>query len=401
MGQSLYDLLKARQPGHTLPREMYRSPEVLTFDLDTIFGKEWLQVGFEAEIGEVGSWITVDFGETSIILVRSASDRIAGFHNSCRHRGARICNERHGKTPGRLICPYHQWTYSLDGRLVAAPLMGASFEKSTHGLRPIAVETVEGVIFVCLSENPPDFAHFRNDLAPFLRPYHLRDGKIAHVAVLDEAANWKLVMENARECYHCKVQHPQLMRSLPDVTEFTKSSVPPAIREYHTQCEAAGTPAGPVHGDWYEIFRYPLADGARSITLAGELAVKRKLGPLEATLAPGALRWATQPNSFAHVFEDYALLFCAYPTGPQRTNVVAKWLVHKDAQEGIDYTLSTLTEVWNVTNDQDRWLSENNQRGVNANGYTPGPYAPVEATLLEFVDWYHARCLSALEPDHR
>jgi glycine betaine catabolism A len=181
------------------------------------------------------------------------------------------------------------------------------------------------------------------------------------------------------------------------VTEFSKSSVPESIRQYHARCEAAGTPAGPVHGDTYEIFRYPLAEGARSITLAGDLAVKRKLGSAATPAIPGALRWANQPNSFAHVFEDYALLFCAYPTGAQRTEVVAKWLVHKDAQEGIDYTLATLTEVWNITNNQDRWLSENNQRGVNARGYVPGVYAPAETTLLEFVDWYQQHCLSALE----
>jgi Rieske 2Fe-2S family protein len=323
-----------------------------------------------------------------IVIVRGKDGALRAFFNTCRHRGAQICQQERGNITG-LVCPYHQWTYDLYGRLMRPRSMPADFKAEDHGLRPIAVEVVAGVVFVCLNEHPPDFGPLRAALAPMLEPHELHRARIAHTAVLIEQANWKLVMENARECHHCRARHPQLMRAFRDFTTGDVFAQPePWLTEFWERVEGRGLPSRPVSGPQFEAGRYPLLDGVASLTSDGRHAVRKMLGRVGDGNV-GTFRWALQPNSFSHAFGDYAFLFHAFPTGPRQTTVTAKWVVHQDAVEGVDYELAALLEIWNVTNLEDQWLAENNQRGVNCAGYTPGPYVPVaESRVVEFVDWY-------------
>jgi Rieske 2Fe-2S family protein len=332
----------------------------------------------------------VTVGPHPLLVVRGRDQVIRGFHNTCRHRGAQICAEGGGTLP-RIVCPYHRWTYDLDGRLVGAARMPDGLDLKTHGLVPIRIELLEGCIYAALTEDAPDFAPFRDATAPFLRPYQLGQARLAHQSVLIEKANWKLVMENARECYHCATGHPELKVSFPvvfgagfRVTDGSRNAA------YVEAMRGIGLAVGPEVGSWWHVGRYPLNPGVESVSPDGRAVVKSRLfAPTGAAI--GGLRWATEPNSFCHVFSDYAFMFAALPVGPQETRVISKWLVAKEAREGVDYTLDDLTTVWTRTNLQDRELAENNQRGINGLGYRPGPYAQgAEELVIRFNDWYRA-----------
>jgi glycine betaine catabolism A len=383
-------LFAQRRPGFGLPQALYVAPEVHDFDVEAIFQRTWLQAGLEAEIPNPGDYLTYAVGKDSILLLRDPAGKVVAFFNTCRHRGARICGEKPGHAV-RLVCPYHQWSYDLNGQLLQAPRMHAGFQVSGYRLKPVRVETVAGVIFVCLSDTPPDFAPLREKLAPMLEPHDLRNAKVVHTATLIEQANWKLVMENARECYHCRVSHPQLMRSYRDFTVKEDSDGPPSWEiEFQKRCEARGLKYGEFIGPWWQVGRYALGDGVFSYTMDGRPAVKRTLGSV-GDGDVGTMWWGVNPNCFNHVTGDYGFFFQAMPSGPQETIVTGKWIVHRDAVEGVDYNLERLTEVWNATNDQDRALAQNNQRGVNSSAFAPGPYSQLtEELVLRLIDWYCA-----------
>jgi Rieske 2Fe-2S family protein len=290
----------------------------------------------------------------------------------------------------RLVCPYHQWTYDLEGRLTYAGRMQEGFEPDRHGLLPIRVETVAGLVYVSLSDSPPDFAPFRAGLEPLLAPHDLRNARLAHKATLVERANWKLVMENARECYHCPARHRELAKTFPVRIGDPDDERAAARSAFQTRMQGLGLPSVPVSGSWWEAARFPLSAGAVSFTMDGRPAVAKPLGRFGAEDI-GSLRWATQPHGFNHAVGDYVFFFQAWPTGPEETLVVARWAVSGEAVEGRDYDRERLTEVWDKTNQQDRWLAENNQRGVNALSYRPGPYSEIaEQGVIQFVNWYRA-----------
>jgi Rieske 2Fe-2S family protein len=390
-------LLAAREPGHALPQDCYNDPEVFAFDLAAIHARHWFMVGFEVELPEPGSTLSVPIGRSSVLLVRDRQGVLRGFHNTCRHRGAQLC------VPGRgqrswIICPYHQWSYDLDGRLANAPRMPETFDRAQHGLRPVHVETVAGTVYVCLADEPPEFDGFRDAVGPLLAPHRLENGKLAFESTLVERANWKLVMENARECYHCVVRHPELSLTFPvkgrRSVQFADAG---SVDGFRARMATVGLPVGPVEGAWWQAMRFPVNDGAITLSMDGQPACKKLLCDT-ANGDIGTVRWALEPHSFMHATCDTVFMFSAMPTGPEETVVTSKWLVHKDAVEGVDYTVEGLTELWTKTNLQDLDLCENNQAGVNSLGYVPGPYCEeTEQLVMRFTNWYCAEAHAWLD----
>lgn len=381
-------LLDKRLPGHSLPSDLYNDPDIYNFDMDAIFLRSWLMVGFEIEFPEAGSYLSLSVGKSPVIILRDRDGQLRGFHNSCRHRGAQICPAGHGRAR-TLTCPYHQWTYDLGGRLVHAGRMPADFDRSAHGLAPIHVETVAGSVYICLAEEAPPFAEFRELFTPLLAPHDFANAKVALESTLVERANWKLVMENARECYHCSARHPELSVTFPiGAKAHFEADEAGQVERFNRRMAEAGLPVGPVEGDWWQAIRFPLNPGCASMTMDGRPVVSRPMCGVEGGDI-GSLRWALEPHSFAHAVGDHAFMFTAWPTGPEETVVISKWLVHKDAVEGVDYDVEQLAALWTATNLQDRDLAENNQRGVHSAGYRPGPYShDAEALVMRFTDWY-------------
>jgi glycine betaine catabolism A len=381
-------LLETRRPKHTLPQDFYLDPGVFAFDLAVIYQQNWILVGFEVEVPEPGSYLAFPIGQSPVLVVRGQDGALRGFYNSCRHRGAQICETGRG-AQSWLICPYHQWTYGLDGKLANAPRMGSELDHAELGLRPIHVETVAGSIYVCLAEQPPAFGGFRDQVAPLLAPHKLANAKLAFESTLTIRANWKLVMENARECYHCAARHPELAVTYPvQGSRAVQFGDVQRFKRFCTRMADAGLQVGPVDGPWWHAMRFPLNDGAVTLSMDGQLSCTRLMCDA-ANGDIGTVGWTLEPHCFAHVTSDSAFMFSAMPTAPQETVVTSKWLVHKDAVEGVDYRVDTLTELWTKTNEQDRDLCEANQRGVNSLGYLPGPYSEdVEVSVMRFVDWY-------------
>jgi Rieske 2Fe-2S family protein len=381
-------LLDRRRPGHALPQEFYTDPDIFAFDLEAIHQRSWIMVGFEVELPTPGCTLALTIGRSPVVVVRGRDLVLRAFHNSCRHRGAQICPNGLNKRP-RLVCPYHQWSYDLEGRLVNATRMPPEFDPSQHSLGEVPLRTIAGTVYVCLSPTPPPFDEFHDAFEPMIAPHHLHLGKVAFETTLVEKANWKLVMENARECYHCASNHPELSVTFPIGRKaLTETEQHEINQTFGARMEEQGLPVGPVRGSWWEAGRFPLNAGTQSLTMDGKACVARTIGHV-GNGDVGSLRWALEPHCFAHALGDYVFMFSATPTAPEETVVTAKWLVSADAVEGVDYTIPHLTELWDRTNLQDRELAENNQRGIHSAGFVPGPYSPnAESLVLRFVDWY-------------
>lgn len=381
-------LFKHRRSGHTLPQALYTETGTFDFDLEAIYGQSWLMAGMDCELPKSGSYISMMVGKWPVVITRDRGGVIRAFHNSCRHRGSMICAVGSGTAP-KLVCPYHRWTYDLDGSLFAAGRMPDDFEKSEHGLKPIALENVDGALFICLAENPPAFVDFKEKLAAYAAPHNLKDAKLAYQSVLVENANWKLVMENARECYHCSTSHPELAKTFPvGMSKHFDSGHDAHAMAFEAAMDVHGLAQTPVEGHWWQVARFALNEGCVSISADGQHLSKKLMCDANNGNI-GSMRWAIDPHCFAHATADHVFMFSVMPAGPNETHVYSKWYVHKDAVEGVDYDIESLTSLWTKTNLEDKALAENNQAGVNSIGYTPGPYSQ-EAEMLaqRFTDWY-------------
>jgi Rieske 2Fe-2S family protein len=387
--------LAERRPGHSLPQPFYGDPDLHALDMALVIERSWLFAAPECDLPEPGAFLTLMVGATSVLLCRDREGQVRAFFNTCRHRGSIVVDAARGRRP-TFTCPYHQWSYDLTGRLVRAPNMGTGFDRGGYGLGRVHCAVIEGLVFICLADTPPDLGAFRAALAPRLAPHRLAEARTVAEIVLDEAANWKLVWENNRECDHCAAGHPALMRTLRHFNLMDPSG-DPEIVAFWTRCEAAGLPSRTEAGPDFRAGRIPLLPGQRTISPDGRQVVARTLGDV-AVDDVGSLRFSLYPGVFAHVHADYAVLIQLLPTGPRGTRVSCRWLVHAKAEEGRDFDRETLLEVWRTTNDEDRVLCERNQRGIDSRGYRPGPYAdPSEAQVAGFVDWYCATLRAALE----
>jgi len=385
--------LRNRKPGYSLDRAFYTDPSYHQIDLEQIWYKDWLFVGHDCEIPTEGNYFTVQVGAYAVVVVRGKDGKINALHNSCRHRGSRVCLEHRGSA-AKLVCPYHQWTYDLDGSLLFARQMGEGFDTSKFGMKPVACERAGGYIFICLADQPMDFAPFRAMMEPYFLPHRLRDAKIAFESTIIEKGNWKLVWENNRECYHCAGNHPELCKTFPEsptVTGVNGAESDPEMLAHWARCEAAGLPSRfrIDEAGQFRATRTPLLRDAISYTISGRKAVQMRLSDNVNMDRIGSLLLYHYPTTWNHVLSDHAITFRVMPISATETAVTTKWLVHKDAVEGIDYRLDELTHVWTETNDQDRQIVEENARGIHSPAYEPGPYSEVhEGGVAQFVEWY-------------
>lgn len=395
--------LRNHVPGTALTREFYTDEAIFALDMQHIFYKEWLFVGHTCELPKTGSYLTLQIGEYPVVVVRGADGKVRAFINSCRHRGARVCTKEHGQSP-KLVCPYHQWTYDLDGRLFAARQMGSDFDRSRYALKSVHCEEVAGFVFVCLGAEPAEFAATRAHLEPYLAPHRLDEARVAFESTIYEDGDWKLVWENNRECYHCAGNHPELARTYADtpaVTGVSGVAKDPELAQHWNWCESQGlasrfelSPDGQMR-----TTRIPLLKDAVSYTMTGQPAVKKPLSDnISLASRVGALLFFHYPSTWNHFLADHAVTFRVLPLGPKRTQLTTKWLVHRDAVEGVDYDLKELTHVWLETNEQDRRIVAENQIGVSTPSYEPGPYSLAqEGGVSQFVEWYVSQLRTRLE----
>lgn len=386
-------LMRARRQGWSLEQPFYTDPDFFKLDMELIWYRDWLFVGHDCEVAKPGSFFTVQVGTYPVVVVRDREGRIRAFHNSCRHRGSRVCTASKG-TSARLVCPYHQWTYDLDGKLLFARQMAKDFDPSAHSLKPVACESVAGYVFICLADEPADFQPFRTLMEPYFAPHKLAEAKVAYESTIIEKGNWKLVWENNRECYHCAGNHPELCKTFPEapsVTGINGAESDPEMVAHWQKCEAAGLPARfrIDEAGQFRATRAPLLRDAVSYTMTGKPSVSRNLSDRVNADRIGTLMLYHYPATWNHVLIDHAVTFRVIPLSAEETAVTTKWLVNKDAVEGVDYDLQELIHVWTETNDQDRRIVEENAFGIRSPAYEPGPYSELhEGGVIQFVEWY-------------
>lgn len=399
---SLRELIERRIPGLSLEAPFYTWQEAFDLDVAEIFAKHWIFVATEAEIPEPGDYLTINVGPHSVILLRDDDEQVSALHNVCRHRGARILNEPAGSV-GNLVCGYHHWTYSSDGSLLHADSQPEDFDRSAFSLRTLAVRTVAGLIFICLSNAPPeDFESYAQRIEPYIAPHGLARTKVAAQEDIIEEGNWKLVMENNRECYHCD-GHPELSCSLFPTYGYQADTLPPRLRpayERYLEAEADlqrtsednALPYARIEelragATGFRIQREPLDGAGESFSPDGTVVCTKLLGEFDEPRL-GRLSMHLQPNAWFHFLSDHAVTFSVLPLSAGKTALRTTWLVHQDAVEGRDYDVQELKRVWHRTNAQDGTFVARAQLGISSPAYLPGPYAPNEYQVEDFISWY-------------
>lgn len=396
-------LIARRTPGYCLEAPFYTSQEVFDLDIAAVWARSWLFVASEGEIREPGDYVTVEVGPYSVIVLRDDDENVTALHNVCRHRGARVLNDQAGSV-GNIVCGYHKWTYATDGSLLHAGEQPADFDKSCFGLKQVHVRLLAGLVFISLADEPPaDFDDVVARVTPYLAPHQLHRTKVAAQYDLVEEANWKLVMENNRECYHCEGGHPELTCTFFPTYGYAEDQIPARLRPAHDRylraeadlelrCQERGLPTAAIEElddrpSGFRVQREALDGAGESYTMDGTSASRRLLADFD-TPRLGRLTLHTQPNAWFHFLADHAVTFSLVPLAPDRTLVRTTWLVHEDAQEGTDYDLDTMTHVWKQTNAQDSVFCARAQAGVTSPAYEPGPYAASEYQVDALVSWY-------------
>ena len=382
----LQSLVRSHRPGGPLASAFYTSPEIFDADMERIWRRHWLYVAHGCMIPKPGDWATWRIGSDSVIVARGEDGKVRAFHNTCRHRGSQICREEQGAWP-RFVCPYHRWTYGLDGHLMTRTEREFGTDPKELGLHSVALQETAGLLWINLARDPPDFSAAAQDISARLRHHGMDEAKVAKQVTYRVTANWKLVFENNRECYHCTPNHPEYVLGTYDVARTDprkEDEVRRATEEANTRFAAMGLDTGDVFsnmtGAYWRAHRTPLVPGWFTQSLDGQPVAPlmgrfRELGEW----SKGTLRNTVFPNFWQHASDDHAVATRITPVDATTCRVDVYWLVHKDAVEGKDYQLEKLMPFWQRTSEQDWEICEANQAGILSPRYQPGPYSSVRA----------------------
>lgn len=345
------------QGATTLPQRYFVSPEVFAEEQEEIFSTQWLLVGHQSQVERAGDFFVQEAAGESLIIARDKEETIRGFYNVCRHRGTRLCEEQSGHS-ATIQCPYHAWTYALDGRLVGAPHMDVvkDFAKGDYSLQPVNLALWEGFIFVNLWDQSAPLEEVFAPLIGKFTHWNLPRLRSARRIEYDVRANWKLIFENYSECYHCPGVHPALQKLTPyDLAE-------------NDLCE------GPFLGGYMPITK------GRSLTLSGN-ACARSVGDIGAEDHARVFYYSIFPNMLLSMHPDYVMVHQLWPQTPERTLILCDWFFHAEAAGAAEppYHPEDAIEFWDMTNKQDWHVCELSQQGIGSKAYRPGPYSPRES----------------------
>ncbi len=356
-------------PTTTLEGEYYTSDAVFARERARIFARSWCCVTREEALSQPGDFVLVDVAGESLIVTRDRGGNVRAFFNVCRHRGTRLCQASAGHFNGSIQCPYHAWTYGLDGTLLAARNMHdvAGFSRSDYPLREASVATFAGFVFVHLEPSPEPFADSYAQVMARFAPWNIGGLRTIREISYDLACNWKLVFQNYSECYHCPLIHPQL------------DKLSPSDSGRNDLCE------GPILGGFSE-----LRHSGSSLTTSG-VTSRPPLGGVAGDDLARVYYYTLFPTALLSLHPDYVMVHYITPLAAGRTHVVCAWLFDPLTAARGDFDPSDAVEFWHLTNRQDWHVSELSQLGVSSRAYTPGPYSQAEGLLAAFDRHYHAR----------
>ncbi len=362
----------------TLAQQYFVSPEVFAEEQDRIFSRQWVLVGHQSQLAKAGDFFLATIAGESLIVIRDQTSQVRGFYNVCRHRGTRLKEDACGHASA-IRCPYHAWTYGLDGRLIGAPHMDQlpDFDKADYSLHAVNLALWEGLIFVNLADSgtrlrsevtarqaPGDFISLERWFAPLngkFSHWNLPELRPAKRIEYDVKANWKLMFENYSECYHCPGVHPMLSKVSPydsaenDLTE------------------------GPFLGGFMKINK-----GAR-LTMSGK-ACALPVGEIENLQE--VFYYSIFPNMLLSLHPEYVMVHQLWPQSPERTLIMCDWFFHPEAFNRSDFKPDDAIEFWDMTNRQDWHVCELSQQGIASRAYEPGPYSPRESIPAAWDEYY-------------
>lgn len=383
-------LIDSYRPNYSLPAQFYTDPLLYQRDLESIFSVSWIYAGHISQLPEPGCYFLLEFGNESIIVVKGRDGEIRAFANVCRHRGSRVCLQSSGKTR-TFVCPYHAWTYDLDGSLRSKREMPSDFQRENYGLKAVRASVYHGLIFINPDPDAPDLPQGFQAMDPALAKYGLEKTKVACQKTFSVDANWKLAIENFMECYHCAPAHAEYSCSHALNSPKDYEALRPAMLEhakalgYEIDSLDQSSPADRNiiphfynRSAMYESYVTGSEDGKPVAPLLGNIN----------GYGGGAADLMFGPATYAILYPDHGVFYRFLPTDVQKTDMEIIWLVNEDAQDGIDYDLEKLTWLWTVTTESDKTIILNNQKGVNSRFYEPGPLSEMEGYLSRFVEWY-------------
>jgi Rieske 2Fe-2S family protein len=363
----------------TLGGDFYTSAAVFADEQSRIFEDMWFCAVRSSDLENPGQFRTIQVGRESVLVIRGRDGVLRAFLNICRHRGATLCTEPAGEVRRNLQCPYHAWTYALDGKLVAAPNIaslkdsaGIGIDRYKYGMVPVALTEWLGYAWVCLADDPPSFAddvigqttHRLGDPS-VIESYGIDSLRVGRRVLYDVAANWKLIVENFMECYHCATIHPELTEVLP---EFAKG----------------------LAAQYYVGHGAEFGSGIAGFTVDGSAG----FDPLPGLAPEQDRRYyavTVKPTVFINLVPDHIIFHRMYPMAPDRTVVECDWLYTEDVlAEGQDVSRSV--ELFDRVNRQDFDACERTQPAMSSRAYrNGGVLVPAEHHIAEFHQWVVSR----------
>jgi glycine betaine catabolism A len=347
-----------------LPRAAYVDPAVFSWEQQNFFGGGWACVGFSDQLAQPGDQRAEPVGAGSVLLTRDDHGVLHAFANTCRHRGHELLAPGEAAQRNTIICPYHSWTYALDGGLRFASGFKRSdgFDRSGWGLAELPVAEWHGLIFVDGSAGSAEpLASSLAALDPVIAPYEPERLVIAGRHRYDAAANWKILTENYHECYHCPMIHPELC----------KVSPPKSGANYQAQ--------GSWVGGWMD-----LRDGMDTMSLDGT-SQGTALRGLDATGLRTVIYINIFPNVLLSLHPDYVMTHRLLPLAADRTVIECVWAFAPEAVARPGFDPGYAIDFWDITNRQDWHACESVQRGLSSAHATPGPLSPDEDAVYQFV----------------
>ncbi|MCH7599023.1 MAG: aromatic ring-hydroxylating dioxygenase subunit alpha [Myxococcales bacterium] len=406
-GLDIDALIARHRVGYSLERPFYVDPAIFEQEFEHIFSRQWQFTEHISRIPSKGDYFVFRIAGEEIIVVRGDGDTVYAHYNVCRHRGSRVCLEPEGQLE-KFTCPYHAWTYQLDGSLAYARGMAKDFDPAEAGLRACQVRVFEGLIFINLTAEGkgrvPDFDAIARKVLPWIEQADLRHTKIIHTQSFRAPVNWKVALENFSECYHCPTGHPEWckaqLHALRDavgtpgaIAKFEKRN-----EQWQTRARKLGHKAGNIRGNVglpdeenyyaqaYAAERMLIDDDAMklyaSLNTNGGIGSSKLLGSYNAD-DDGQVDWGIAPSGFAYTTCTSTFLIRYTPLAPLETETMLTWLVHEDAKEGIDYDIESVAWLGKTTLIQDQSIMTNAQAGLSSRSYTPGRYAQLEAGISE------------------
>jgi glycine betaine catabolism A len=349
----------------TLPRRFYVDPDFYGAELERFYFRRWICAGRADQIPQPGDYFTRTIAGESIVVTRDASGAIHALFNVCRHRGTRICEQPEGHFADRIQCPYHAWTYDPAGRLLAAPHMPPGFCKEEYPLHRAGCDVWDGHVFVFLGRDGqdrqlPSLRDQLRDLPQRFAAYRMGDLRLARRVLYDVKANWKLIILNFNECLHCPTLHP-------------------ALNRLHHYLGADNVEPTPGYCGGAMGFR----DRVETVSTDGRRR-RAYLPGLDDVQRQQVAYYSIYPNLLLSLHPDYMMTHTLWPRAHNRTEIVCEWHFHPDEMAKADFRADDAIDLWDATNKEDWWISEQSQAGIQSRVYEPGPYSERESLLWSF-----------------